>query len=330
MAYSTGNLPADMLLLLPLALALSFRYATAWCTETLRTKIWFGHRRLHRLILAASVAGWWAMWNLNKVKSFWIPPIVCLGLFLVFSYSGDRDFLKLRWTFVNILRLAWWRTVSFVVSLLMVATGFEAILNRKLVGVAWIVGAGLVTTVGTGFFRSAEGMKLHRTKTGELRNRAFTMARNMGTVIQRVYIVPAGKGHLTNAFGASNAISLTDNLGKYLTKGQVDYVIAHELAHVKQRHGRKQFGATVTIFSVMGLLLFLLPTVTLRFRPLLDLMVIIVPIVTVLFLSRRFEYAADREALDFTGDPETAIRALAVLYHVSDAPTRCDRFTELF
>ena len=123
------------------------------------------------------------------------------------------------------------------------------------------------------------------------------MARNMGTVIQKVYIVPAGKGHLTNAFGASNAIGLTDNLGKYLTKEQVDYVIAHELAHVKQKHGRKQFWATVTIFSATGLLLFLLPAVALRFRPLLDLTVIIVPILTVLFLSRRFEYAADREAL---------------------------------
>ena len=81
------------------------------------------------------------MWNLDKVKSFWLPPIVCLGLFLVFSYSGDREFLKVRWTFANLLRLAWWRTVTFVVSLLMVATGFDAILNKRLVGVAWIVGA---------------------------------------------------------------------------------------------------------------------------------------------------------------------------------------------
>jgi hypothetical protein len=51
----------------------------------------------------------------------------------------------------------------------------DAILNKDLVGAARIAGAGLVTIVGTGFLRSAEGMKLHRTKSGELRNRTFAM-----------------------------------------------------------------------------------------------------------------------------------------------------------
>ena len=52
---------------------------------------------------------------------------------------------------------------------------------------------------------------------------------HMGVTIRRVYIVPAGKGLLTNAYGLSNAIALTDSLGQYLTKTQIDYVMAHEL-----------------------------------------------------------------------------------------------------
>jgi Zn-dependent protease with chaperone function len=72
-----------------------------------------------------------------------------------------------------------------------------------------------------------------------------------------VHVVPAGKGHLTNAYGISNAIALTDSLGKYLTKPQIDYVIAHELAHVKLNHGRKQLRLWVTVFSIVALFLFL-------------------------------------------------------------------------
>ena len=58
-------------------------------------------------------------------------------------------------------------------------------------------------------------------KSGEFRNRALLLAKEMAITLQRVFIVPSGKGHLTNAFGMSSAIGLTDNLGKYLTKEQV-------------------------------------------------------------------------------------------------------------
>jgi hypothetical protein len=58
-------------------------------------------------------------------------------------------------------------------------------------------------------------------KSGELRNRVLLLAKEIGITLQRVFIVPSRKGHLTNAFGMSSAIGLTDNLGKYLTKEQV-------------------------------------------------------------------------------------------------------------
>jgi Peptidase family M48 len=45
---------------------------------------------------------------------------------------------------------------------------------------------------------------------------------------------------------------------------------------------------------------------------------------------RRFEYSADREAVDFSDDPETAIRALANLHKFRELPEAHDSFTELF
>lgn len=65
-------------------------------------------------------------------------------------------------------------------------------------------------------------------------------------------------------------------------------------------------------------------------QPLGEITVILRPLVAVYYLSRRFEYAADRVAVDFTGDPEIAIRALANLHRVHEVPAQCDGFTELF
>ena len=120
-------------------------------------------------------------------------------------------------------------------------------------------------------------MRFSRLKSGELRNRAFKMASQMGVTIARVYMVPAGKGHLANAYGMSNAIGLTDNLGKYLSKAQVDSVIAHELAHVKLRHTRKHLLLVLGIFSMMTVLLFRFSRYALPLHALAQIAVIFVP-----------------------------------------------------
>jgi hypothetical protein len=249
---------------------------------------------------------------------------------LFLSYSTDTAVLSHRWTFTDTLKQAWWRLVSFVVPLLMVAVGVEALLQGIVAGIIWFILAGIFATIGRILFHRADGIRMHETKSGELRNRAFAMARKMGVALRRVYSVPAGKGHLTNAYGSWKAIGLTDNLGKYLTKREVDSVIAHELAHVRRKHGRKQLLLSIATFALLNLLLFRLSHLSLRSKLMLDIGVIFVPLLICYFASRRFEYAADREAADYIGDPETVIRALANVYRVSATPPHWNKFTELF
>ena len=98
-------------------------------------------------------------------------------------------------------------------------------------------------------------------------------------------LVPAGKGHLTNAYGMSNAIALTDNLGKYLTKAQLEFVVAHELAHVKLKHVRKHSLLMFAVFSITALLLFSFPQRALPFRPLIQLIAMIGPLVVILLVA---------------------------------------------
>jgi Zn-dependent protease with chaperone function len=278
------------------------------------------------------IARWPGSANTSAAETllFWAPPTVSLGIFLLLCYTFDQNIFRLKWTRTNAVRQAWWRLVSFVIPLLLVAGGFDTILNRKIRGIAWLLAAGVVSKVGTGFLRRAQGIKFNKLKSGELRNRALSMASRMGVTLDSVYVVPAGKGHLTNAYGMSNAIALTDNLGKYLTKTQLEFVMAHELAHVKLKHVRKYYLLAYSVFSITALLLFSFPQRTLALRPLLQFVAMIGPLVALYYCSRRFEYSADGEAVDFTGDPETAIWALANLRQSTELPAAYGRLTELF
>jgi hypothetical protein len=82
---------------------------------------------------------------------FWLPPTVSLGMFLLLCSQVDKTVLRLKWTTADSLRQAWWKLVSFVIPLLMVATGFGFILEKKLSGIPWLLVAGMTSKIGTGF-----------------------------------------------------------------------------------------------------------------------------------------------------------------------------------
>jgi Zn-dependent protease with chaperone function len=167
-------------------------------------------------------------------------------------------------------------------------------------------------------------------KGGELYKRALALAKVTKTPLKRICVVPAGRGHLTNAYGGSGVIAVTDNYGKFLTSAQLDFVIGHELAHARAKHGRKKLLAVGTIFMIIILACYVMPPFPVRFRPFLDVLIVLVPILAFHYLSRQFEYAADAAGVELTQDPETAIHALANLYRITKVPVHCDRFTQLF
>jgi len=48
------------------------------------------------------------------------------------------------------------------------------------------------------------------------------------------------------------------------------------------------------------------------------------------YTSRRYEFASDQKAAEFTQNPQAVIRALAALYKKSKTPVTCGRIVELF
>jgi hypothetical protein len=163
-----------------------------------RTSRWIPYRRWIQIILVATVAAWWAFWDfdtgaafisrltlrlswlnptLAKAFLFWGLPIGGVALVQLICYSLDRVFLMRRWTSIDLLRLTLWRTVSPTVAILLLASGFNAFYERRLVGIVWLVIAAIVATLGMLRLRLAEGMKLQEVKGGDLYKQAFVLAK---------------------------------------------------------------------------------------------------------------------------------------------------------
>lgn len=349
----SADLPSLIVVLLtPVALTAAFRHKALRNSGERRYAIWYGFGRYRRFIRLTTIAAWWSLWDatggwVNAIRTappwlshlvlgnhdhlrFSVPPIVAFFALQLLNYSTEKAVADLHWPNRAIMRQAWWSVVQYVLPMLMIAAGFEALFAGRYFGVLWIIGAAITHRIGMIFLRLAEGMRFHSLKSGELRNRCLAMARKMGMDLQMVCLVPAGKGHLTNAYAGSRMIALTDTLPKYLNRQQIDSAIAHELIHVKRKHARLGFLVVLTAFAVLMLLMFKLRGPMMQLRPVLDLIVVYGPVLVFYYFSRRAEFEADREAVLFTGDPETAIRSLVNLYRGSTVPIGRSNLSELF
>lgn len=322
-----------VLLLLPFVALVGFRYFASEMSESQRKSGWVAIRRKIHVFYLIEIAALWAYWNFRSVTNQllpWCALIASIGTIHWVCYRWDRTFLARRWTPSDLVRLTLWRTTSPTVAMVLVALGFDSFFEHKLQGLIWLATAGIVAIVSTVCLRLAEGMRLQEVKSGAAYKRALVLAKEMGTTLKKVYVVPAGRGHMTNAFGMGQSIALTDNYGKFLQGAQLDFVIGHELAHVKGRHGRKKILTTVSTYATLGIFTLVQPQRVMPFRPALNLIVMLGPTLAFYYLSRHFEYAADRAAVELTQDPKAGINALASLYRIREVPKDCDSVTELF
>jgi len=322
------------ILLLPLV-SMFVRYVSLPSDNLGQATRWLKHRLSNRVVLLISLMVWCALWEMPPAAAmphvlFWFAPILSTVVLEGASRCFDKTILARTWTAADIFRLAWWTTVAPPIALLMLAAGFHAFLGGIWFGWLWLAGAGIAAIAGPVQLRSAQGMKLRRVKSGMLYNHAFRLAKKVGVDLDRVYVVPPGKGHLTNAFGLWRGIALTDNFGEYLDGRQLDFVIGHELAHVKGRHTRKEFSVNLALFVVLAIVSSMLSPRTVVFRAVFVFIALLVPLLVIYSISRYIEYSCDRKAISFTNDPEAGLHALVNLYRMTGAPIACSRVVELF
>ena len=233
-------------------------------------------------------------------------------------------------TMSEIFRIAVWSTVSPTLSLLLAGRGIQVAFDKRVSAVLWLLMAGISAIIGRLGLQSALGMKLRRVKSGTLLTRVMHIARKAGVRVERVCVVPAGRGRLTNAFAGWRTVALTDNFGEYLSGAELDAVIAHELGHVQRKHTRKKLLADIGMASAATLLAILVPAHHELLRACYVATTLLALILLDRFLSRRHEYECDRKAVEFTDNVRATIRALAAVYKKNQAPADNSRMIELF
>ncbi len=150
---------------------------------------------------------------------------------------------------------------------------------------------------------------------GALRDRVFGLASAAGVRLRMLYIMPTARGRIANAFAVrGGVVLLTDHLLQHLSRREVDAVLAHELTHLRRGHARWMMAPMVVIvlattfggWSLDPLVLFPASFAA--------------GLLATLLLMRRFEYQADRGAIELTRDPEALVSALAALGRLNHVP----------
>jgi Zn-dependent protease with chaperone function len=301
-------------------------------TDEQRIDSWFHYRRANQILLLFVSIGWCALSEAARVHPvvFWAALLASVFVVHAIARLIDRSVLERRWTGSDILRQAWWGTVHPSATLLLLATGFDRTFARKPSALFWFTLAAVSAVVGSACLRLALGFKKRKVKSGTLYVRTLHLAKKMGVRIQWVYVVPSGRGNLTNAFASWRSISLTDNYGEFLHGPQLDCVIAHELAHAKNRHIQKELLLLILLFSLLVVFSFTFAPLLSMHRALTVSVLLLVPLLSYYALSRRFEYEADRDSLRLLDNPEAEIRSLAALYRKTSTPIERSNFLELF
>lgn len=338
-------------LVLPIALTVWFRSCALRANELERPTKWIVYGQWLQVIYICTVAVWWSLWDFQRVPElartqllgmtsldpalatlilFLVLPLGAVAIARLIAAAAGRTFFATKWTATDLVSVTFWGTASSTLVFLLVAIGFDAAYSRSWTGILWVIAAGFLRVVGMSRYRRAEGIIFRRVRSGEVYKRAFSLAKTMNVNLNRVHVVPTGRGHLTNAHGWPRSIAVTENYGKFLHGPELDFVIGHELSHGKELHGIKNLAVAPVVLCVLAPICCLLPATLVSFRPILDIVVTLLPILIARFISRRFEFAADAASIAFTKNPEAATQALVNLNRLIQAPTHRNEILELF
>lgn len=348
-----GLLLLAALAVLPVVLTLRLRRIALSSPEHDRTGAWFAFMRSLRWTLLGAVVLWWAATDFVQTQGFrfgvssylglqgaplgavldvvliWLPVLAVLVICSVLSqpvYAGVRG---LTWTRSDLAKMGLLRLGVTYIPLLIVFAGA----GRSFSFDDWLTGYLLCFGIAAAIFvfslqslRAMIGWKPEALSRGELRDRAFELAAKLKVKLRQIYVMPAGKMRMANAFASSSgSILLTDYLLRELNRREVDAIVAHELGHLKHNHVKWR-GVMGGVFG--GALVLYASVPPSPFRPLIDIAVALACFCTFYFVSRRCEFAADAEGAKLVADPEALIAGLAKTHSLNLMPIQWSKWNE--
>jgi len=339
----------------------SYYRVLAWCGNGL-VLIWMmGHtvRQGLEVIASCYTAAHTAGAVALEVGILMLPPWLTFFICILLSYRVYRHVREETWT----------RREFFVNQFLGVAVQFLP-LAFFLAGIGMIAVNGQASVaLFAGVYASYAGCKWLQSKysglhveplmQGELRDRVFEIAKKAAVEVRQVFIVPAGKSQMANAFASRNRmVMFTDYLLSRMNKREVSAIAAHEIAHIQRNHPAWQTAAFVVLMFSSQILYGIVSGIEGSLRHALQARqaaegtsaasglagvvrvgdqvlafpeLILALFALALFLYHRYsqhmEYVADAGAVQFTGDPEAMITSLLKLSRLNQTPVQWDRAT---
>lgn len=345
-----GWILAPLAAFLPIGLGLTLwmRHAALHAQNADPDAVWFGYTRFLNWSITGIWLGWLAIYTTSDLGQFidftlwckvaWQRTAIDLSLFFlppsfvtiacyVLSYPVFARLRGMQWTPQDLLRQAILRQTTYICPIACMTVGIMALQDDPRWVVVWWAAAYASRVFFLRLWMKAQEMTPHALTVGELRDRIFDLAQTAGVKLQQVYVLPTGKGKLANAFASQgNNILLGNYLLKHLSKREVDAVVAHELGHLKYKHPQALVNVLALAISLSALLAALLtswlPGLPWWFG------VALIVILVFYYFSRRFEYAADAEAVALCGDPEACITALMKVNRLNLMPIEWSQLDE--
>ncbi len=256
-----------------------------------------------------------------------LPPILAIASCYALSYPLFKRVGGSRWTRAGLMQQVVWGQLRGMLPLALCFSGCRLFFNHHLPEAMLLFGATYLSQIGLAHLASqANQAVLQALTAGELRNRIFALAQPAGVQLQQVYILPS-QGNV-NAFAAQNGnIVLTDQLLQHLNKREIDAIVAHELAHLQYKHPQTlQLILLIAISGTLGSSFLWGQWASLTVVPLAAILLFGV----YYFYARRFEYEADRQAIQLTQDPVAMITGLVKLAQLTRTPFDWGKYTGLF
>ena len=270
-------------------------------------------------------------WRLSWVG----PPIVGGWLSALVVHPFRLRFGGSPWTLGQTFRQAFWGQWRYFWPLISILTAFSAALYIGWASTAaWLVAAFISWKLCSLWSEAAKGLNMQALDSGDLYDRISGLAEKAGVALQGIWILRTADSRPPNAFACSGQqVVLSDSLVSGLTKSEVDAVAAHELRHLERRHPWALWIVWIlvlTVFYFVGLfgLALLMPGVLPE--GVFDIAFLLFSVLSLGFISRRFERTADDGAVEISEDPKSFITGQAKLAALHEVPERQSAFQELW
>ena len=221
---------------------------------------------------------------------------------------------------------------------LLVATLFAPIVGIPVVAAGSLLFVGVQYVIGKKLaLRSVDATDLGSSERPEVHRRVDSLASEMGIEAPRL---KTGRMGVPNAFAVgrkgAGTVVVSETMLRlvdegYMSMDELEGVLAHELAHIKNRDvvvmllGQSVASiVALTVFFAVRLVTDDVPIVGFVVAYLLSLLTQTLVMVFVLAISRYREYVADADAAEYTGDPEAMASALATIREVGSHEQAAD------